>query len=60
VTDAYGSVYDEFLSEEKMLSLWDRLIGSRRPHDPLAYLAKVFGETPDLDTHLANCPPDEG
>jgi hypothetical protein len=53
VTHAYREAENEDLSDEEAEHLWELPIGSRRPRDPLAYLAKIFGGVPDLDTLLA-------
>jgi hypothetical protein len=47
------------LSDGQAVALWYLLISNRRPKDPVAYLMKIFTETPYLDTHLANAGTEE-
>jgi hypothetical protein len=41
------------LTDGECAGLWDHLVEDRTPRDPVAYLGKIFTETPYLDTHLA-------
>lgn len=54
----YGQGDADGLSDERALGLWEHLVGDNAPRDPMAYLGKIFTETPYLDTHLANVEPD--
>ena len=58
VAEIYGDDEEQDLSDGKCEGLWGLLIGDCRPRNPVAYLSKIFTETPDLNTHLANCEPD--
>jgi hypothetical protein len=54
----YGRSEADELSDERALGLWEHLVGDNSPRDPMAYLGKIFTETPYLDTHLAMVEPD--
>lgn len=58
VAEVYGSDEEQEMSDGQAWQLWDRLVGDRSPKRPVAYLTKIFEETPYLDTHLAMCDPD--
>jgi len=59
ITISYSAAEAEELYDGQAVALWYLLVSSRRPRDPVAYLCKIFGETPDLDTHLANAGTEE-
>lgn len=45
------------LTDGEALGLFYSKVGNRRPHDLVAYLAKILGDAPYLDTFLANVEP---
>lgn len=54
VAEIYGQADEKELTDSQAVALWYQLVSNRRPKDPVAYLRKIFEETPYLDTHLAN------
>ena len=59
ITISYGSADSEDITDGQAVALWYLLINNRRVADPVAYLGKIFEETPDLNTHLANAGTEE-
>jgi hypothetical protein len=53
----YGGT--ENLSDEEMEALYVRLLGDRRVKDPVAYLTKIFNDTPDVQTLMAKVHDDD-
>jgi hypothetical protein len=50
---------EDNLTDSQAVALWCLLVSDRDPKDPVAYLCKIFEDTPYLDTHLANAGTEE-
>lgn len=50
---------EDNLTDSQAVALWYLLVSDRDPKDPVAYLCKIFEDTPYLDTHLANAGTEE-
>lgn len=55
--DAYGSVDIAEVSDDEWLGLYFTHKGKTEVHDVRAYMGKIFGDAPYLDTFLANSEP---
>jgi hypothetical protein len=56
--DAWTASQDN-LTDGQAVALHYLLINNRQVGDHVAYLCKIFADTPDLDTHLANAGTEE-
>ena len=56
---SYSATEAEDLTDGQAVALDYLLVGDRNPHDRIAYVCKIFSETPYLDTHLANAGTEE-
>lgn len=54
VAQASGNAEAEQLSDGDALGLFFTYVGRRRPRDLVAYLAKIFGDAPYIDTFISN------
>lgn len=54
-TIEHGSDEANEISDGNALGLYFTYVKDRRPRDLVAYLGKIFGDAPYLDTLLANC-----
>lgn len=54
VAQAGGDAEAEALSDGDALGLFFTYVGRRRPRDLVAYLAKIFGDAPYIDTFISN------
>ena len=61
VSICYGEyeASEQNLTDGQAVALHYLLINNRTPQDPVRYLMKIFTDTPDLDTHLANAGTEE-
>ena len=57
VAQTNGQQAADDLTPEECLGLFFTYVGTRRPRDLTAYLAKIFGDAPYLDTFLAGTEP---
>ena len=50
---------EDNITDGQAVAFWYQYVGNRRPADPVAYLCKIIGDAPYLDTLLANCGTEE-